>query len=126
VTFRKGQPRPVTSGRKKGTPNRHSLRVLDDLEAADINLLLEFKREIAAVKCPEKRMAYWQWLIDRVYPKLKELDPLDLLRDVGAHVPAADPVQALPPSSAPAQPVNTSQVLQAFLAVAQKTNEHGS
>ncbi len=73
--FRKGQTRPEKSGRKKGTPNRNSLRVLDELDRAGVNLVKEYLKAVSLVEDHEKRIAYMLRLFRYCFPRLKEIDP---------------------------------------------------
>lgn len=75
MAFKKGQKKPEGSGRVKGTPNRHSLRVVDDLEAAGINLAGEVVKILRKIEDPEKQLLYLFRLCRYVYPRVGEIDP---------------------------------------------------
>lgn len=101
--FKKGAPKPEGSGRKKGTPNRSSLRLIDDLEDADINLVSEFVEASRKLK-PEARIAALERLFRHVYPVLKEIEaPPNNPELAELAPPAPAPAAPLPPNTTPAQ-----------------------
>lgn len=110
MAFKKGQKKPENSGRKPGTPNKSSLRVIDDLEAAGINPAAELLKALAKVEDPEKRIAYLFRLFRFCYPRLNAVDPLELLRRVDQV--DGPPAAAAPPAALPgAPPVANAQAL---------------
>lgn len=89
-----------TGGRKAGTPNR-SLRVLEDLDQAGLNLAHELV-EAAKALPPQDRFAALMQIVHHAYPKIREVDCTKL-----------DPEPAPLPSPPPAAPAAAQQTLSA-------------
>lgn len=69
MPFKKGDPRPEGSGRKKGTPDKKSILVREILESHGINLVEQIIVRLPKLKTEEQVKALIQ-LIPYCYPKL--------------------------------------------------------
>lgn len=80
MAFKRGSKKPEGSGRQKGTPNKASLRFVEDLDQAGINIAAEYLKAAKAIEDPEKRVTAIARLFRYCYPRLKEIDPLEFAK----------------------------------------------
>ena len=68
MPFKKGEPRPENSGRRRGTPNRHTAHVREVLEGAAEGIG-GMQRLISWVKeSPENEYAFWTSMYMKLLP----------------------------------------------------------
>lgn len=111
MTFRKGDPKPEGSGRKKGQPNRSSLRLIDDLEEAGVNLVAEYVAAAKKLKTPEATLAAFERLFRHIYPVLKEIEAPP--NDPEQEIPKPPPAALSLPSASPQQIIGAVMALAA-------------
>ena len=93
--FKHGMKRPEGAGRKKGTPNKASLRVLDALEAEGVNPLKEVLTLLrGGIIDDEQRLNGWLKLMTYCYPTLKSIEVSGEL-DTGGVIVTQENVAAL-------------------------------
>lgn len=73
MTFKKGDPRPVSAGRKKGSTNKDSLLVREILDNHGINLVDQILVRLKELD-KDKQVAALQNLLPYVYPKLTSIE----------------------------------------------------
>jgi hypothetical protein len=69
MPFKKGDPRPPGSGRKKGTPHKKSILVKEILDSHGINLIEQIIVRLKDISKVDQVKALMQ-LLPYVYPKL--------------------------------------------------------
>jgi hypothetical protein len=68
MTFKKGDPKPENSGRRRGTPNKRTIYVREVLEGA-AEAIGGMQRLIAWIKeAPENEYAFWTSMFMRLLP----------------------------------------------------------
>ena len=65
---------PKTGGREKGTPNKSSLYIRNELASCETNLPAVYLKEVQALPPGATRIAALQWLFQFVVPKLKDIE----------------------------------------------------
>lgn len=71
--FKPGDKRPENAGRRKGTPNKASLKLLDQLLEKNINPVEEILKLMDLVDA-NKKMDAWLKLLSYCYPTLKAIE----------------------------------------------------
>lgn len=64
---------PKTGGRKKGTPNKLSLRLHDLLESCDLNPIVQISKLLPKLSAKEQTDVMLQ-LLPYIYPRRKTMD----------------------------------------------------
>lgn len=72
--FPKGQPRPKTGGRRKGTPNRATQDVRAAISMLAEETVGEVRSWLAEIEDPAKRFDLWLRMIEYHIPKLGRVE----------------------------------------------------
>jgi hypothetical protein len=64
---------PKTGGRVKGTPNRNSLKFIENFDLCGINLVAEFMACVKKLE-PRAQIEELKFLFKHAYPQLKEVE----------------------------------------------------
>ena len=80
MVFKTGDKKPRNSGRKKGTPNKKSLKLSQELENKGFDLVGEFISIYGQSDVQGKRAMILRAL-DHVFPRLKALDINEIEKD---------------------------------------------
>lgn len=74
MAFKKGDPKPVNSGRKKGTKNKNNLGVQERLEQKGINCIDEILEIARTTEDEQIRFQCYKELLKYVYPQRKAVE----------------------------------------------------
>ena len=74
MAFKKGDPKPANSGRKKGTPNKKNLGVQERLEQKGVNCIDEILEIARTTEDEQIRFQCYKELLKYVYPQRKAVE----------------------------------------------------
>ena len=74
MAFKKGDPKPENSGRKKGTKNKKNLGVQERLEQKGINCIDEILEIARTTEDEQIRFQCYKELLKYVYPQRKAVE----------------------------------------------------
>lgn len=74
MAFKKGDPKPENSGRKKGTKNKNNLGVQERLEQKGINCIDEILEIARTTEDEQIRFQCYKELLKYVYPQRKAVE----------------------------------------------------
>jgi hypothetical protein len=74
MAFKKGDPKPANSGRKKGTKNKNNLGVQERLEQKGINCIDEILEIARTTEDEQIRFQCYKELLKYVYPQRKAVE----------------------------------------------------
>lgn len=85
--FKKGQAKPANSGRKKGTPNKRTVDIMERLKGVD--LVGEMLEIAHTTDKDEIKVTIYKELMKYCYPQRKAVE-VDLERSTGINIVVAD------------------------------------
>lgn len=74
MTFKKGDPKPANSGRKKGTKNKNNFGVQERLEQKGVNCIDEILEIARTTEDEQIRFQCYKELLKYVYPQRKAVE----------------------------------------------------
>lgn len=74
MAFKKGDPKPENSGRKKGTKNKNNIGVQERLEQKGINCIDEILEIARTTEDEQIRFQCYKELLKYVYPQRKAVE----------------------------------------------------